>query len=255
MIDIELYKQYCKTDNFGIIIYFDNLESTNNKALALSQTNAENGTVVITDNQTSGRGRRSNKWYSIPEKSLTFSIILNPNCDITNINKYSILAGLAVTDTLIDIGLIPFLKWPNDVLIDNKKICGILCESKLSGNKVRSVVIGIGLNVNELKSDFLHELHLICTSIYIEQKKTQIRELILASIVNNLYERLANIESFGVHIQDWIERCGHLDQKVSFNYNNIRIKGEFVGLTELGEARIVIEGKEQIFNSGELVMP
>lgn len=254
MFNIELYKQHLKTGNFGDIKYFDELDSTNSKALELSKSNIANGTVVITDNQTAGRGRQSNTWFSVPGKSLTFSIILYPDCPIDQINKYSIIAGLAVSDVLIEIGLSPKLKWPNDVLIDSKKICGILSESKIQNYYLKTLVIGIGININEEKTDFPPELQLSSTSLSIEFGKNQEREQFLAYVINNLEARLNQIASFSDQIAAWQNRCVHLNKVTKFNYNNKIIKGRFVELTESGEAKILIDGKVQVFNSGVLEM-
>jgi BirA family biotin operon repressor/biotin-[acetyl-CoA-carboxylase] ligase len=252
MFDINLYKKYLLNSNFGEIEYFTDLNSTNSKALELSKSNTPNGKIVVTDNQTAGRGRRDNKWSSAIGKSLTFSIILYPNCSIDQISQYSIIAGLAVSDTLSGLGLTPNLKWPNDILIKGKKICGILIESKLSSKSIKALVIGIGLNVNEELSDFTKDLQKISTSIKIDINQEQVREHILASIINNLNGRLNNIDEFISQIEEWEQRCDHMNSEVSFHNNNNTIVGVFKGLTEEGSAKIIINDKERIFNSGEL---
>jgi len=252
MFDINLYKKHLLYSNFGEIEYFSELDSTNSKALELSELNTTNGTVIVTDNQTAGRGRRDNKWSSTIGKSLTFSIIIYPNCSIDQISQYSIITGLAVSDTLSDIGLSPKLKWPNDILIKGKKICGILIKSKLSSKSIKSLVIGIGLNVNEELTDFSTDLRKISTSVNIEMNHEQVREQILASIVNNLNRLLNIIDDFGPQIEEWEQRCAHMNREVSFHNNNDTIVGVFKGLTETGLAKIIINDKERIFNSGEL---
>lgn len=252
MFDIPLYKKLSNS-NFGDILYFDELSSTNTKALELSSSELKNGTIVFTDDQITGRGRRDNKWSSTSGKSLTFSIILYPNCPIDQLNKFSIITGLAVSKTLEEIGLKPSLKWPNDILINNKKICGILIESKLSGNSVKALVIGIGINVNEDISDFPFDLQNISTSIKIEKSKLQVREQILASIVINLNLQLYQTDEFDSQIMKWEQRCDHINREVSFHNNNDEIVGVFKGLSNSGAARIIVDGQEKIFNSGELV--
>lgn len=252
MFDIPLYKKIINTD-FGDILYFDELSSTNTKALELSSTNLKNGTIILTDNQTIGRGRRDNKWSSCPDKSLTFSIVLYPDCPIDQLNRYSIITGLAVSDALNQIGLSPNLKWPNDILINKKKICGILIESKLSGKSIKTLVIGIGINVNESASDFPGELQNISTSIKIENNQNQKREQILASIANRLKLRLYKLDDFDNQINEWEQLCSHINSEVSFHNNGVAIIGVFKGLSNSGAARVIIDGKEAIFNSGELV--
>ncbi len=255
MFNSELYKQHLKTSNFDNIKYFDELDSTNSKALELSKSNIANGTVVITDHQTAGRGRQSKKWFSLPGKSLTFSVILFPDCSIDQINRYSIVAGLAVSDSLNELNILTQLKWPNDILIDGKKVGGILCESKIQNNYIKTLVIGIGININEERTDFPSELQLSSTSLFIELGKAQDREQFLASVINNLEVRLNQFTSFNDQIEDWQNRCVHLNKVTKFNYNNKVIKGRFMELTESGEAKILIDGKVQVFNSGEVVKP
>jgi BirA family biotin operon repressor/biotin-[acetyl-CoA-carboxylase] ligase len=251
MFDIDLYKAHLNDPKFGEISYFPILDSTNSKSLELSEANTRSGTVIFTDQQTAGRGRRNHKWSSVDKKSLTFSIILYTNCSIDQICKYSIITGLAISDSLKEIGLSPELKWPNDIVIENKKICGILIESKLSEYSIKALVVGIGLNVNEEISDFPKNLKRASTSINIEKGKEQVREILLASIVNNFRKRLLNIDGFLHQIDEWEQQCAHMNGTVTLN-NTDNIVGIFKGLTATGSARISVRGKEEIFNSGVL---
>ena len=158
MFNINLYKDKLSTDFVGQSIkYYPQLDSTNTKAWELVSENTDNGTVVITDNQTKGRGRQSNKWFSVTDKSLTFSVILYPNVQPKQINLYSLVAGLSITDYLNENNIQAQLKWPNDILINSKKVGGVLCESKITGGLIKSLVIGIGLNVNERIAEFSKE--------------------------------------------------------------------------------------------------
>lgn len=253
MFILNLYKKTLSTDFIGQAIqYYNELDSTNTKAWELIAENSENGTVIITDNQLKGRGRQANKWISIPGKSLTFSIIIYPNALPNQINLYSLIAGLAITDCLIEYDIHAQLKWPNDILINGKKVGGILCESKISGGVIKSLVIGIGLNVNENVNNFPISLHKIATSLLIESGKQFQLEILLANILNHLEHRIKNKETHSQLI-DWEERCAHLNQKVTFRSGDQIIDGVFTGLTEIGEAKILIDGKENVFTSGEIV--
>ena len=252
MFNLNLYKENLSTDVFGQSNqYYPKLDSTNTKAWELISKNIENGTVVITDNQTKGRGRQSNKWISIQGRSLTFSIIMYPNALSNQINLYSLIAGLAITDCLIEYDIHAQLKWPNDILINGKKIGGILCESKISGGKIKSIVIGIGLNVNEEVTDLPVELRNKATSLQIENGKRYQLEILLANILNQLEHRIQDKNN--IQLSDWGKRCAHLNQRVTFHSDNETISGVFKGLTSSGQAIIVINNEEVIFNSGEII--
>jgi BirA family biotin operon repressor/biotin-[acetyl-CoA-carboxylase] ligase len=107
------------------------------------------GTVVITDNQYSGRGQRGNLWISEPGKNLTFSVLLKPNVRPDQQFVLTQVVALAVADYITTKTNAVKIKWPNDILVSDKKICGILIESSLSGAVVQFVIAGAGLNINQ----------------------------------------------------------------------------------------------------------
>jgi len=251
MFNLNLYQEKLTTGFIGQSIkYFPKLDSTNTKAWELISENAKNGTVVITDNQTSGRGRQANKWMSISGKSLTFSIILYPNVLPNQINLYSLIAGLAITDCLIEYNIHAKLKWPNDILINSKKVGGILCKSKISGGVIKSIVIGIGLNVNEKITELPEELHNQATSLFIDSGKELQLEALLANIINKLENRIQNIDKT---LTDWKKHCSHLNQEVTFHTGNKIVNGIFKGLSLAGQAIITINNKKVKFDSGEII--
>jgi len=253
MFTLNIYKENLLTEFIGQVIkYYTKLDSTNTKAWELISKKAENGTIVITDNQLKGRGRQSNKWISIPGKSLTFSIILYPNAQPSKINFYSLFAGLAVTDCFIEHNIQAQLKWPNDILINGKKVGGILCESKISRGVIKSMVIGIGLNVNVKTAELPETLREHATSLMIESGKQYQLELLLANILNHLEHRIKSKET-NSQILDWEKRCVHLNQKVTFHTGNEIVNGVFKDLSSTGQAIITINNKEVKFDSGEII--
>ena len=253
MFNLNLYKETLSTDYIGQTIqYYPKLDSTNTIAWELIAENTENGTVVITDNQLKGRGRQSNKWSSTPDKSLTFSVMLYPNSLPSQINLYSLIAGLAITDRLNDYAIQTQLKWPNDILINGKKVGGILCESKIRGGVIKSMVIGIGLNVNEKIAELPEELQNTATSLMSESGKLYQLEILLANILNYLEHRI-NIKDTNSQLLDWEKRCAHLNQTVTFHSGNQKVKGRFSGLSSTGQAIITIDGNKIKYDSGEIV--
>jgi len=134
------------------LVYVPECHSTNTLALDLCQkTNTTEGTTVITDNQSMGRGQRGNSWLSHPYLNLTLSLILRPTfLKPTEQFNLTIAISLALRDFLTHrISGVVKIKWPNDLLVNDKKLCGILIENTLSGDTIQSSVIGIGLNVNQ----------------------------------------------------------------------------------------------------------
>ena len=253
MFNLNIYKKPLSTNFIGQSIqYYPKLDSTNTKAWELISKNTENGTVIITDNQTLGRGRQSNKWNSTPNKSLTFSIIMYPNALPNQINLYSLIAGLTITDCLYEYNIQAQLKWPNDILINNKKVGGILCESKISGGAIKSMVIGIGLNVNENVTEFPKDLRNIATSLKIESGKQYQLEILLANILNHLEHRIKSKETKS-QLLDWKKRCAHLNQQVTFKSGNKTVNGIFKGLTSTGQAILTIDNEKVKFDSGEII--
>jgi len=134
------------------LVFVPECHSTNTLALQLSQnTSTLEGAVIITNNQTAGRGQRGNSWEAAPGMNLTFSVVLRPGFLAPKDQFYlNIITSLAVRDYLIGKTNEPVvIKWPNDILVQKKKICGILIENQIQGSSLVSAVVGIGLNVNQ----------------------------------------------------------------------------------------------------------
>ena len=126
--------------------FFETLSSTNDKAKELALFEDE-GTVIITEEQTKGKGRFGRSWRSSKGKDILFSIILKPDFNPIQMQRIVLLAAAAVNMALKDIGIDSLIKWPNDIIINGKKVCGILMEMSISGDSVSYGVLGIGINV------------------------------------------------------------------------------------------------------------
>src|SRR6266508_4588590 len=132
----------------GDVKYFDSIGSTNNEALAWATNDAKDLSLVIADEQTAGRGRLDRKWFTPKGTALALSLILRPTAEEKpRLTRTVGLAALAVAESLRTRGLAVQIKWPNDVLIAGRKVCGILIESVWSGEDVDCAVIGIGVNL------------------------------------------------------------------------------------------------------------
>lgn len=138
--------------------YFDSVDSTNTVAHRLATDGAAEGTVVIADSQTKGRGRLGRSWVSPPRRNLYMSVILRPAIVAGAAPPLSLVAGVAVAETIRDWTPRAVLKWPNDVLIDRRKVSGVLTEMEADDGWVRFVIVGIGVNINSTADDFPAEL-------------------------------------------------------------------------------------------------
>ncbi len=164
-----------------------------------------------------------------------------------------ILTGIAIQKALVKFDTSVKLKWPNDLLLNGKKIGGILCESKVKGNFLNQIVIGIGLNVNETKEDFNPTIQSIANSLHIASGKFYQRERVLAEIVNELEPWITGLPKNKEQIQfEWEAVCGHLKEEIQFHNGNEIVSGIFKSLGKSGSAVIEVEGKETQFHSGEI---
>ena len=195
-------KNNMPTDFVGKDIHiFDELASTNQTAHEMAMKGAKEGTVIIAESQTKGRGRRGREWFSLANTNIYTSIILRPDIPPEKAPMLTLVAAVALAEAisgylsghLKDVSKIrPQIKWPNDILIDSKKCAGILTEMKIGGDGISYVIIGIGINVNMELSDIPHELKTIATSLLIEAGAKVSREAILQSLyskIENWYKR------------------------------------------------------------------
>ena len=248
---------------FSITDYLSNLDNQvfGKKILYLPETKSTNDDIwknfhnndhliVITDNQTSGRGQRGSRWISQKFKSLTFSIgIIDDN---QNSELISLKCAISLTHAINKLtNLEALIKWPNDILINNKKVAGILTESKMKDNR-RIVNIGVGVNVNT-ESDAINHINQPATSLMIESDDELSREILLAEFIKTINYILYKEKTF--IINQWNKLCAHKNTLLTFHdYNNELIEGEFVGIDEDGRAIINIDGKLNYYLNGDVTL-
>lgn len=161
-IGYELDTEFCGTN----IAAYRSVKSTNDIATQLAQSGAAEGTIVVADEQTAGRGRLGRQWHSPPNTGIYLSIILRPNFDAEKAPGLSIMTALALAETLKPIcGDRMKIKWPNDVLISGLKVAGILTELTAEREKINFVVIGIGINAKTKRDQFPKDIRAIATSL------------------------------------------------------------------------------------------
>ena len=253
MFSKELYQKYLHTKTLGCeLIFQPQTNSTNEDAWEYIQNGISHGSLFLTDTQTDGKGRRDNKWFSTPEKSLTFSFILHSKLELEKMGLLPLLTGISIvrgieSATAIQTGL----KWPNDIMLSRKKMGGILIESKSTLDGL-AVVVGVGLNINETDQDFPEPIKNYATSLKIYSDANYSREQILAEILNEFEQLYTN--QWGSIISSWYKYCIHEDSAVSFHTEEGKYEGVFQGIAANGHAEILINGKIKKFPAGMVTL-
>ena len=188
ILDSKTIRHGLKTQSFGHSLeIYETIDSTNSRAKKLALDGAPEGTIVVADTQSAGRGRMDRTWISPAKKGLWLSIILTPPIKPQRAPELTVLAAIATVRALEDfIGLSASIKWPNDIVINGKKLCGILAEIQAEPDVINSVVMGIGINVNMQREDFPDELKDLATSLFIEKDKVFSRRELLSVLLENL---------------------------------------------------------------------
>ena len=169
------------------IVYREVVGSTNELAKELAQKGTEEGTVVIAEEQTSGKGRMGRVWYSPAEKGLWFSLILRPPISPADASKLTLVCAVAVAQTIREVtGVSAGIKWPNDILVKNMKLAGILTEMNAEIDKVHYLIVGIGVNVNLVREEFPDELSELATSLACQTGQRVSRLEVLVALLSNL---------------------------------------------------------------------
>ena len=246
----------CIRGSFGKRIeFYPSIDSTNITAKHLAEDGAEAGTLVISDCQNAGRGRRGRNWISPPDKNIFMSLILRPDIPPVNASMLTLVAALAVHDGIeMETGLPCMIKWPNDLVSGGKKVCGILTEMSTELMAIHYVVVGIGINVNQ--EEFPKELEKNAVSLFLETGKPVRRSHLVAAIM----------ESFEHYYLEFISQ-GNLSGLISlYNKHMVNLgnevlvldptgeyKGTSLGINEKGELLVELsDGEIKKVNSGEV---
>jgi BirA family biotin operon repressor/biotin-[acetyl-CoA-carboxylase] ligase len=241
--------------NIGDLRYFDSIGSTNDEALGWAAAGARDLSIVIADEQTHGRGRFDRKWFTPKGSGLAFSLILRPSAALRpHISRTVGLAALSIAEICSGLGLAPRIKWPNDILLNDKKAAGILIETVWTGEDVDSLVIGMGINVYKASVPPAELLQFPATSLEDALGKApSTREEILFSILNAFIhwrERVATDEL----IRAWEEILAFRGEQVQVQAGGASsTTGELLGLESDGSLRLgVTNDKSVIIRFGDV---
>ncbi len=241
------------------VYYYPQLGSTNQQAIELIRAGvAPVPSLVITDCQTRGRGRGHNSWWS-GVGSLAFTVIFKPAKSSLSVCRFStipLVVGFSLRRTIQAYlsGRLVTLKWPNDILVDGKKICGILCENEQGYQKQHYLLVGIGINVNDPRNGAPEELQSVFVSLYELLGVKNDKEELLINCLENMEMDLRRFSGEGfLYFRDkWSDFDYLLNKIISINYESSVATGKYLGLSESGGVLIDEDGQLNEYISGEV---
>jgi len=227
------------------VAFYTETTSTNDIALELAGKGADEGTLVVADSQTMGRGRGDRKWFAPAGTSILASLILRPLIELSQINKIVLITAISIVYAIRNITHLPALvKWPNDVVINNKKTAGILAEAKTEKNSVSFVVVGFGINVNVPKISFPEEIADIATSLSIESGCEISRIHLLQEILRQIESRYLKLDNDSF-LDEWKNLSATIGRQVQIEYPDSIKTGLALNIDENGALTIKL-------NTGEI---
>lgn len=234
------------------MVFFQEIPSTMDEAARLAREGTVDGTVVVAETQTSGRGRFGRNWVS-PMGNILMSVVFRPTLEM--LPFLTILAGVATVQTIRkSTGLTPRIKWPNDVVLDGKKVAGILVESVMEGDAVCYAVLGIGLNVN-LDPTQNEETTGIAISLESATGKPLKREELLRQLLQDLDSLYLKLGQGHTPLEPWRGMLETLGQKVQVTWRNDTYSGLAEGIDGLGNLQLRLDdGQLATMTAGDVTL-
>ncbi len=239
--------------------YYESVDSTNDRIKERAHNNESQGLVISAGTQTAGKGRIGRKWESPTKDSVSTSLLLTPDdISLEAIPTITVVAAMAVRDALSRLyGLEGKIKWPNDIVLGGKKICGILTEMEMKNNKVWYVVVGIGVNVHN--TQFPEEIAFKATSVDIELQKESDRKGHRSEITKAIWESFQKYYNIFIKTQDMsglkeeYERyLANLNERVRIEAQENSYEAIAKGIDDRGQLVIEVDGQQQIISTGEV---
>jgi BirA family transcriptional regulator, biotin operon repressor / biotin---[acetyl-CoA-carboxylase] ligase len=231
-----------KTEFIGKVIHYEEtVDSTQKIAHLLSHEGAVEGTVVIAEEQTGGRGRMDRVWHSPKSTGVWMSLILRPKIPLQRAPQLTLLTAVAIVQAIQEITtLTPQIKWPNDILIEQQKVTGILTELQADADRIISVIIGMGLNVNQTEDDFPPALRDIATSLRVKEGK-EIDRADLIKVIFHKFETLYMIfleKGFYPIKLLWESYAISIGKDITARTLNGTFTGKALGITDEGVLKV-----------------
>lgn len=235
-LDYNNLKDFLTTEYIGRnIVYLDSTTSTNDVAKDLAQYGYDEGLVVVAEEQTKGRGRLGRRWSTHKGEAIAASILLKPDIKIPLANSITHLIGLSAAKALINVtGFDILIKWPNDLVLNKKKLCGILTEMGVEGTKIKYIIAGIGININQ--NSFEEDINNIAISLKSYSNNYFDRRIILSQILNQFEKDYENFKRYGLKyfIDDLKRYSIVLGKEVIILDKDEVIKGTAIDIDEKG---------------------
>lgn len=238
------------------VLFFETIDSTNNEIKRRAESGAVHGTLAISEIQESGKGRRGRSWSSPKGAGIWMSLLIRPDFPPMQASMMTLVAAMAVEKAIDTVtGLPSGIKWPNDIVVGGKKVCGILTEMSAEIDFINYVVIGIGINVNN-GPDFPEEIRQVATSIYLEKGEKVNRAAIAAAVwdaFEEYYEKFVQTGDLSLLKEAYEERLVNKDKEVCVLDPLGQWKGIARGIDETGRLMVEKEdGTRKAVDSGEV---
>lgn len=255
-------ESYLPSDGFcKRIECHDCIDSTNIRAKQLAEAGEPEGTLVVADQQTAGRGRRGRGWLADPGVGIWMSLILRPKLEPAQLSGITLIAALAVNRAIREIsGAESQIKWPNDIVLGGKKLCGILTEVSSEMNYIHYAVTGIGINVNTVQ--FPEEMQEIATSLYLETGCHVDRTALIgrfAAVYGDYYEQYIQDGNLGAFVEEYNQMLVNIDQQVTVYHGMVEEAdpsqietGIARGINADGALLVEVDGDCKAIVSGEV---
>lgn len=225
------------------VVYFDLTDSTNVQARILAEQRAAHGTLVVADRQTGGKGRRGRSWDSPGGEGIFMSLLLRPEMNAVNASMLTLIMALAAEKGVREAtGLESQIKWPNDLVLNKKKICGILTEMSTDQMEIKYVIIGTGINV--CQTQFPEEIKATATSLYLESGEKISRSKIIGCVMEafeEYYEKFMETEDMSGLIEEYNERLVNLNNEVCILAPTGDFRGISTGINKDGGLMVRLE--------------
>lgn len=236
------------------ILYFDTIDSTNTKAKELAELGYPSGTLVVADKQVAGKGRRGRSWESPENTGIFMTLLVKPEINPNHASMLTLVSALAVAKAITAVtGEKAEIKWPNDIVINGKKICGILTEMSAQFDYINHIVIGIGINVHN--EEFPEELKEMASSIYLETNQHYHRADIIESFLvyfESYYERFLETEDLSKMVGEYNGMLVNMSKMVKVLDPKEPFEGKAMGITKNGELVVDTWESRKLVSSGEV---
>lgn len=237
------------------VLYFDTIDSTNIKAQELAEKGYQSGTLVVADKQESGKGRRGRSWVSPSGTGIFMTLMIKPDINPNNASMLTLVAALAVAKAITSVtGEEALIKWPNDIVVNGKKVCGILTEMNAQFDYINHIVVGIGINVHN--ESFPEEISQMASSLMIEAGGKRFhRAQIIAetmSYFEQYYDTFLKTQDLSALVREYDELLVNRNKSVRVLDPKEPFDGKAMGITPKGELIVDTWESRKLVSSGEV---